>query len=233
MVYDGYYGGFVPVDAASFDVTLEPEVVVLLPLSVLEEQRTAAEALERHEQARAARRLRPRCDAGDHPVQTVTRASDGLLALCSRCSEGVELTTLDSPALIDILVARVPEAERAHRRRALERRLMARRHERELATAASADVRCAGDSAASCRAVTAPCGPAAAVRGACRLRTWTDRPRPKPWPPAALLPIGRLPRSCWRTAPRRMASAASLSNVPDRHSEQGGRPRVPSWLWLQ
>jgi hypothetical protein len=58
MVYDGYYGGFVPVDAASFDVTLEPEAVVLLPLSVLEEQRTAAKALERREQARAARRLR-------------------------------------------------------------------------------------------------------------------------------------------------------------------------------
>ena len=90
MVYDGYYGGFVPVDAASFDVTLEPEAVVLLPLSVLEEQRTAADALQRREQARAARRLRPRCDAGDHHVQTVTCASDGLLALCRRCSEGVE-----------------------------------------------------------------------------------------------------------------------------------------------
>jgi hypothetical protein len=99
MVYDGYYGGFVPVDAASFDVTLEPEAVVLLPVSVLEEQRTAAEALQRREQVRADRRLRPRCDAGDHHVQTVTRANDGLLALCRRCSEGPEVAALDSPAL--------------------------------------------------------------------------------------------------------------------------------------
>jgi uncharacterized protein (DUF983 family) len=133
MVFDGYSGGFVPVDAASFDVTLEPEAVVLLPLSMLEEQRTAAAALERRQQARAARRARPRCDAGDRQVQTVTRARDGLLALCSRCIEGVELTALDSLAVIDVLLARVPEAERARRRRALERRLMARRHERDLA----------------------------------------------------------------------------------------------------
>ena len=55
MVYDGYQGGFVPVDAASFDVTLEPEAVVLLPRSVLDEQRAAAEALQRRDQARAAR----------------------------------------------------------------------------------------------------------------------------------------------------------------------------------
>jgi hypothetical protein len=134
MVYDGYHGGFVPAEAASFDVTLEPEAVVLLPLSVLDEQCATTPALERREQARAARRARPRCDAGDHHVQTLTRASDDLLALCSRCSEGLQLAALDSPAVIEVLVARVPEAECARRRRALERRLMARRHERDLAT---------------------------------------------------------------------------------------------------
>ncbi|HEV8634430.1 MAG TPA: hypothetical protein VG370_09375, partial [Chloroflexota bacterium] len=47
MVYDGYYGGFVPVEAASFDASLMPEAVVDLPLAILEEQRAAAEVEER------------------------------------------------------------------------------------------------------------------------------------------------------------------------------------------
>ena len=33
MVYDGYFGRFVPVQSASFDVSLDPKAVVRLPLS--------------------------------------------------------------------------------------------------------------------------------------------------------------------------------------------------------
>jgi hypothetical protein len=62
MVYDGYYGGFVSVEAASFDVSLTPEAVVLLPLDVLEDQRAGAEAEARRRRAADARRARPRCD---------------------------------------------------------------------------------------------------------------------------------------------------------------------------
>jgi hypothetical protein len=32
MVYDGYYGRFVPIEAASFDVSTTPDAVVELPL---------------------------------------------------------------------------------------------------------------------------------------------------------------------------------------------------------
>ena len=89
MVYDGYQGGSVPVDAASFDVTLEPEAVVLLPGSVLDEQRAAAEALQRRDQARAARRARPRCDAGDHHAWTLTRiARNPELVVARKAAEG-------------------------------------------------------------------------------------------------------------------------------------------------
>lgn len=135
MVYDGYYGRFVPVETASFDVSLDPEAVAMLPLSILDEQHGAAEALESRQQARAARRARPRCDARNHHVQPVTRAGDGLLALCTVCAQGIELSAVDSQTIIDALVTHVPEGpERLHRRRALEGRLSARRHERDLAS---------------------------------------------------------------------------------------------------
>jgi hypothetical protein len=134
MVYDGFAGGFVPVEAASFDVSLDPEAVVLLPLSVLDEQRRAAAASERRAQARAARRARPRCDVRDHHVRAVTRACDGLLALCAVCGQGLDLAGLDSQAVIETLVSRLPEGPgRTRRRQALEGRLAARRHERDLA----------------------------------------------------------------------------------------------------
>ena len=96
-VYHGYHGGFVPVESASFDVSLDPEAITLLPLSILDEQWAAAETLERRVQARAARRARPRCDARDHHVQAVTRANNGLLAVCRRCGEGFDLADLGSP----------------------------------------------------------------------------------------------------------------------------------------
>ena len=60
MVYDGYYGGFVPVEAASFDVSVTPDAIVSLPLSALHDQRAAAEREERRRRAAAARRARGR-----------------------------------------------------------------------------------------------------------------------------------------------------------------------------
>jgi hypothetical protein len=134
MVFDGYHGGFVPVEAASFDVSVTPEAVVHLPVSVLEDQRAAADAAERRRLAADARRARPRCDGRDHRVQTVTRAADGLLALCAACAGGLDVAALTSPALVDALAARSPDPRaQARQRQQLERRLQARRHERDLA----------------------------------------------------------------------------------------------------
>ena len=136
MVYDGYFGRFVPVGSASFDVSLDPEAVVLLPLSFLETQRTVAESSKRRDEARAARRVRPRCDSGDHRVMTVIRANDGLLALCDACRGDIDLMLLDSPGLLELLVSRVDERKQGKRRRMLDRRLAARRQERDLASGA-------------------------------------------------------------------------------------------------
>ncbi len=133
MVYDGYYGGFVPVESASFDVSLDPEAIILLPESTLDTQRAAAESLGRREETRAARRARPRCDARNHVVKAVTPSTDGLLALCDDCSDHLDLSTMDSPALVDFLASRVNEHQQAKQRRTLERRLSARRHELEVA----------------------------------------------------------------------------------------------------
>jgi hypothetical protein len=133
MVYDGYYGGFVPIEAASFDVSRTPEAVVELPLSVLDDQRAAAEAEERRRRAADARRARPRCDGRTHRVGTVTRAADGLLALCRACAEGLDVAAMTSPTLIEALAGRLPNARAQERRQELERRLQARRHECDLA----------------------------------------------------------------------------------------------------
>ena len=78
MVYDGYCGGFVPVESASFDVSLDPEAVVLLPLSVLEEQRAAAESLERRKEARVARFGLHRFPAGNGQPQLRQREVRGV-----------------------------------------------------------------------------------------------------------------------------------------------------------
>ena len=42
MVYDGYYGRFVPVEAASFDVATTPDAIVELPLDADTPDRPAA-----------------------------------------------------------------------------------------------------------------------------------------------------------------------------------------------
>jgi hypothetical protein len=55
MVYDGYYGRFVPVEAASFDVATAPDAVVKLPLDAETPIRPAARKLKDG----AARRGRP------------------------------------------------------------------------------------------------------------------------------------------------------------------------------
>jgi hypothetical protein len=56
MIFDGYYGGFVPVEAASFDVSLLREAIVSLPLSILAEQCAAAEVEVRRQRRADARR---------------------------------------------------------------------------------------------------------------------------------------------------------------------------------
>jgi len=142
MVYDGYFGGFVPGESASFDVSLDPEAVVLLPLSILETQRVVDESIKRREDARATRRARPRCDARDHKVETVIRANDGLLALGEGCRRDVDLSTLDSPRLLELLVSRAGERKQGKYRRTLERRLAARRQERDLASVGLVAVPC-------------------------------------------------------------------------------------------
>ncbi len=124
VVYDGYYGGFVPVEAASFDVSLTPEAIVRLPLDVLDDQRAAAGAEERRRQAADARRARPRCDGRKHRALTVTRAADGLLGFCAACADGLDVTAMTSPALIEALTARLPEPRaQGQRRPELARRL--------------------------------------------------------------------------------------------------------------
>jgi hypothetical protein len=75
VVYDGYYGGYVPVEDASFDVSLTPDAVIHMPLHVLEHQCVAAEAEERRRLAADARRARPRCDGSDHRVATGGRSA--------------------------------------------------------------------------------------------------------------------------------------------------------------
>jgi hypothetical protein len=144
MVYDGYFGGFVPVGSASFDVSLNPEAIVELPLSVLDAQRATAESLEQRREARAARRARPRCDLRDHFVETVTRANDGLLALCDECLGGLDVSTLDSPTLLDTLISRIDDRKRVKYRRILDRRLVMRTQERDLASGAIGHCRLCG-----------------------------------------------------------------------------------------
>jgi hypothetical protein len=46
MVYDGYFDAFVPVGSASFDVSLNPEDVVVLPLSFQEHTGRRRELVE-------------------------------------------------------------------------------------------------------------------------------------------------------------------------------------------
>ena len=64
------------------------------------------------------------------------RANDGLPALCDECRGDIHLTLLDSPSLLERLVSRVDERKQGKHRRMLERRLVARRQERDLASGA-------------------------------------------------------------------------------------------------
>ena len=82
------------------------------PGRVLKELRAVAESSERRNEARAARRVRSRCD---------------------ECRVDGDLTPLDSPSLLELLVSRVDERKQDKRRRMLERGLAARWQERDLA----------------------------------------------------------------------------------------------------
>jgi hypothetical protein len=53
MVYDGYYGRFVPVEAASFDVATTPEAIVEMPIDAeLPELRPTSEPSRRAQRRR-------------------------------------------------------------------------------------------------------------------------------------------------------------------------------------
>jgi glycosyltransferase involved in cell wall biosynthesis len=85
----------------------------------------------RHSQASTAepvelRRARPagaRCDACHTRQSHVQRSRDGLLTICKPCARGVDLTTTDAAEVIAAVASRAPVGKR----RALTRRLLARR----------------------------------------------------------------------------------------------------------
>jgi hypothetical protein len=64
-----------------------------------------------------------RCDVCHERGERVRRTTDGLLAICSVCARGVDVTAVDSTEAIAALVPRAPAGER----RLLTRRLLARR----------------------------------------------------------------------------------------------------------
>ncbi len=73
-----------------------------------------------------ARRLRPagaRCDACHVRRPRVQRTRDGLLTVCGGCARGVDIPSGDALEIIAALAGRAP----GHERRALSRRLLARR----------------------------------------------------------------------------------------------------------
>ena len=76
----------------------------------------------------AARPRRPlsavsRCDACHVRRSAVQRSRDGLVSMCGRCARGVEMATSDATEVIEAVASRAPASER----RALTRRLLARR----------------------------------------------------------------------------------------------------------
>lgn len=123
MVYDGYYGDFVPVDHASFDVSTTPEAIVELPWP--EEQ-----------QERAKRPNRPalRCDACRQRRRSVERCRDGLLALCRACARGQHVAALDAAQAIEQVAAAAPLAEQSGLKRQLQSRLTIRQRRRDRKT---------------------------------------------------------------------------------------------------
>ena len=72
------------------------------------------------------RRSRPpeaRCDACHTRQSHVQRSRDGLVSVCRRCARGVEMATSDAAEVIAAVASRAPAGER----RAITRRLLARR----------------------------------------------------------------------------------------------------------
>ena len=112
MVYDGYYGDFVPVELASFDVSMTPEAVVELPWP------------EAEPSTPRGRPSRPRrCDACRERRPNLQHSNDSMLAVCGRCAQDIVVKRLDAATVIAALVGRAPVAER----RDLEHRLSVRR----------------------------------------------------------------------------------------------------------
>jgi len=120
MVYDGYYGGFVPVENASFDVSTTPDAIVEMPWP--DEQEPAAK-----------RPKKPplRCDACRQRKRSVERCRDGLLVLCRVCARGRQVSSLDAAQTIEQIVAAAPAAERSALKHQLETRLAIRQRRRD------------------------------------------------------------------------------------------------------
>jgi hypothetical protein len=77
VVYDGYYGDFVPVEQASFDVSTTPEAVVELPWP------TGPTGDAKPPRRRTSAQ---RCDACRQRRRDVARTRDGLLKVCRTCA---------------------------------------------------------------------------------------------------------------------------------------------------
>ena len=120
MVYDGYYGRFVPIEWASFDVGTTPEAVVELPLPEEEPQHV-----------RRRRPSGPRCDACRERRSSVQWCRDGLLAICRPCAQGIDVRRLDSAAAIRHIVDHAPAPQRASFERGLLGRRAVRKTRRE------------------------------------------------------------------------------------------------------
>jgi hypothetical protein len=113
VVYDGYYGAFVPIEDASFDAATTPDAVVELPWPIEEPKRGPTRP----------QRSRPRrCDACRRRRRDVQRSRDGDLAVCRQCAGGVDVPRLDAAEAINGIVARAPAAERRDLQRSLARR---------------------------------------------------------------------------------------------------------------
>jgi hypothetical protein len=116
MVYDGYYGRFVPVEHASFDVATTPEAVVELPWP--DESPAGSPGTRRRR-----RPAGPGCDSCRERGRGTQRSRDGALVVCRACARGVPVGRLDAAEAVRQIVGRAPAADRA----ALERRLSRRR----------------------------------------------------------------------------------------------------------
>ena len=134
MVYDGCYGGFVPVENASFDVSTTPDAIVEMPRPE-----------EPEPVAKRPKKPALRCDACRQRKRTIERCSDGVLVVCRTCAHRRNVRSLPAVQAIEQIVAATPAGERTALRRQLETRLAIRlkRRDRKVGSALSRAARTA------------------------------------------------------------------------------------------